>query len=88
VGKTDGKTWDHRGHSFAAAEAMRRVLVESTRRKGQVMHRVQQQCADFGAHSIDGQGTLALVHNGLKWPTPADGPRMRREGASRGEFNY
>src|SRR3954464_8496014 len=30
----EGRQWDHRGHSFAAAaEAMRRILVESARRK-------------------------------------------------------
>lgn len=33
------KPWDGRGHFFAAAaEAMRRILVESARRKGRVQH--------------------------------------------------
>jgi RNA polymerase sigma factor (TIGR02999 family) len=31
--------WDHRGHFFsAAAEAMRRILIEQARRKGRVRH--------------------------------------------------
>ena len=34
VGTADGDRWDHRGHFFAAAaEAMRRILVENARRK-------------------------------------------------------
>ena len=39
VGPADPTRWDHRGHFFAAAaEAMRRILVESARRKGRVKH--------------------------------------------------
>src|SRR6516162_7545450 len=39
VGPVDGRRWDHRGHFFAAAaEAMRRILVESARRKGSLKH--------------------------------------------------
>jgi RNA polymerase sigma factor (TIGR02999 family) len=35
VGDPEGSDWDNRGHFFAAAaEAMRRILVESARRKG------------------------------------------------------
>jgi RNA polymerase sigma factor (TIGR02999 family) len=35
VGPTDEKRWQNRGHFFAAAaEAMRRILIESARRKG------------------------------------------------------
>ena len=34
VGRRQGQHWDHRGHFFAAAaEAMRRILVENARRK-------------------------------------------------------
>ncbi len=34
VGNSDGPGWNHRGHFFAAAaEAMRRILVENARRK-------------------------------------------------------
>jgi RNA polymerase sigma factor (TIGR02999 family) len=39
VGDPDGTTWDNRGHFFAAAaEAMRRILVEDARRKGRQKH--------------------------------------------------
>ncbi|MBI3409663.1 MAG: sigma-70 family RNA polymerase sigma factor [Planctomycetes bacterium] len=39
VGPSDDKRWDGRGHFFAAAaEAMRRILVESARRKGRLQH--------------------------------------------------
>jgi RNA polymerase sigma factor (TIGR02999 family) len=36
---SEGATWDHRGHFFAAAaEAMRRILVEAARRKRRLKH--------------------------------------------------
>ena len=39
AGPADGTPWQGRGHFFAAAaEAMRRILVESARRKGRVKH--------------------------------------------------
>src|SRR5262245_37647595 len=39
VGPADECRWDHRGHFFAAAaEAMRRILVESARRKDSLKH--------------------------------------------------
>ena len=39
VGTPDGDRWDHRGHFFAAAaEAMRRLLVENARRKKRCKH--------------------------------------------------
>ena len=39
VGDPKGSDWDGRGHFFAAAaEAMRRILVESARRKGRERH--------------------------------------------------
>jgi RNA polymerase sigma factor (TIGR02999 family) len=39
VGPADAAHWDHRGHFFAAAaEAMRRILVEAARRKGRLRH--------------------------------------------------
>ncbi len=39
VGNPQGQHWDHRGHFFAAAaEAMRRILVETARRKQTVRH--------------------------------------------------
>jgi len=39
VGPADEKQWDHRGHFFAAAaEAMRRILVDRARRKAAARH--------------------------------------------------
>jgi RNA polymerase sigma factor (TIGR02999 family) len=39
VGTPDCDQWDHRGHFFAAAaEAMRRILVDAARRKGREKH--------------------------------------------------
>src|SRR5262245_33470100 len=39
VGPADDRRWDSRGHFFAAAaEAMRRILVENARRKSRVKH--------------------------------------------------
>ena len=39
VGPDPGKPWNGRGHFFAAAaEAMRRILVEAARRKGRAKH--------------------------------------------------
>jgi RNA polymerase sigma factor (TIGR02999 family) len=39
VGSAEDRRWDSRGHFFAAAaEAMRRILVENARRKGRVKH--------------------------------------------------
>src|SRR5262249_19910163 len=39
VGGNDGRSWDSRGHFFAAAaEAMRRILVEQARRKQRGRH--------------------------------------------------
>jgi RNA polymerase sigma factor (TIGR02999 family) len=39
VGDAQGQHWDHRGHFFAAAaEAMRRILVDAARRKQAVRH--------------------------------------------------
>jgi RNA polymerase sigma factor (TIGR02999 family) len=39
VGSPDGDHWNHRGHFFAAAaEAMRRILVENARRKQRHKH--------------------------------------------------
>jgi RNA polymerase sigma factor (TIGR02999 family) len=39
IGPGDGKPWDDRGHFFAAAaEAMRRILVDAARRKSRTKH--------------------------------------------------
>jgi RNA polymerase sigma factor (TIGR02999 family) len=39
VGTPEGDRWDHRGHFFAAAaEAMRRILIDQARRKAALRH--------------------------------------------------
>ena len=49
VGRSDENRWDNRGHFFAAAaEAMRRILVESARRK-----HGPERGGDFTRHDLD-----------------------------------
>jgi RNA polymerase sigma factor (TIGR02999 family) len=48
VGSADAARWDHRGHFFAAAaEAMRRILVEAARRKAAEKHGGKRTRVDF-----------------------------------------
>jgi RNA polymerase sigma factor (TIGR02999 family) len=48
VGTSEPRSWDNRGHFFgAAAEAMRRILVESARRKKRVKHGGGRQRVDW-----------------------------------------
>jgi RNA polymerase sigma factor (TIGR02999 family) len=48
VHPADGKIWNGRGHFFgAAAEAMRRILVESARRKARLRHGGEWKRADL-----------------------------------------
>jgi RNA polymerase sigma factor (TIGR02999 family) len=62
----DEKRWENRGHFFAAAaEAMRRILVENARRKGRVRHggglrRVDLLDADAFAAPTDDEQILLL----------------------------
>lgn len=45
---SDNQNWDSRGHFFAAAaEAMRRILVDNARRKSRVRHGVAYQHVDI-----------------------------------------
>ena len=59
VGTPDGDRWDHRGHFFAAAaEAMRRILVEAARRKkagkhGGGLHRRDANDLPIAAPPVD-----------------------------------
>jgi RNA polymerase sigma factor (TIGR02999 family) len=49
IGPNQREQWDTRGHFFAAAaEAMRRLLVESARRKGRQRQSIGQNRADVG----------------------------------------
>lgn len=65
----DQQTWDGRGHFFAAAaEAMRRILVESARRKNRLKHggqfqRVDGDEIDFAVPAPDDD--LLAVHESL-----------------------
>ena len=55
VGPTDGEKWDNRAHFFAAAaEAMRRILVESARRKDRLKHGGGRARADFDLAALPG----------------------------------
>ena len=48
VGKNNDQSWDNRGHFFAAAaEAMRRILIENARRKGRDKRGADWQRVDF-----------------------------------------
>ena len=69
VGQAPDQRWDHRGHFFAAAaEAMRRILVEHARRKGRHKHgggrqRVPLDGAQPAYH--DGAAELLAIHEAL-----------------------
>src|SRR5262249_13760917 len=53
VGGEQQTPWDSRGHFFAAAaEAMRRILVESARRKNRVKHGGGHEPADLEDHAL------------------------------------
>ncbi len=66
VGPEDREQWDSRGHFFAAAaEAMRRILVEDARRKQRIKHggdlkRVDLLDADAAIEPNDHESLLAL----------------------------
>jgi RNA polymerase sigma factor (TIGR02999 family) len=66
VGGNQGQQWAGRGHFFAAAaEAMRRILVENARRKGRAKHGGQRQRLALDAEQFPGrlttdEGMLAL----------------------------
>jgi RNA polymerase sigma factor (TIGR02999 family) len=56
VGKED-PGWQNRGHFFAAAaEAMRRILIESARRKGRLRHGGAQERVDLTEAMLAGVG--------------------------------
>ena len=53
VGEGQEQRWDSRGHFFAAcAEAMRRILVESARRKERLKHGGELQRVDLEEHDV------------------------------------
>jgi RNA polymerase sigma factor (TIGR02999 family) len=53
VGVTDERRWDSRGHFFAAAaQAMRRILVDSARHKARVKHGGELQRVDLDVQDV------------------------------------
>ena len=69
VGPADGRQWDSRGHFFAAAaEAMRRILVENARRKGREKHGGgrRREYGEFdGLHDDGSPEDLLALHEAL-----------------------
>jgi RNA polymerase sigma factor (TIGR02999 family) len=69
VGDADGPAWENRGHFFAAAaEAMRRILVERARHKrrrrhGGELRRVKLDEVNLG--DFDAAGDLLALHEAL-----------------------
>lgn len=64
VGNDAQHYWDSRGHFFAAAaQAMRRILIENARRKRRAKHggRHQQQMVDLDSLILDGRADELLV---------------------------
>jgi RNA polymerase sigma factor (TIGR02999 family) len=63
VGASEGQGWDNRGHFFAAAaEAMRRVLIDRARRKTSVKHRGNRGRIDLEQVSLaDGREAELLA---------------------------
>lgn len=59
VGGNDRQQWDGRGHFFAAAaEAMRRILIENARRKGRV-----KRGGDFNRHDLHDNAAVVAPDN-------------------------
>src|SRR5262249_41118073 len=81
VGKGDGPHWDGRGHFFAAAaEAMRRILVENARRKRRLKRGGDRQRVDLGqveAVSDAPPEDLLARDEALALPAGEDGPKAQ-----------
>jgi RNA polymerase sigma factor (TIGR02999 family) len=86
VDANSAEQWENRGHFFAAAaEAMRRILVENARRKGRIRHggglrRVDLLEADMAASSDDEQILLldeALTRLAAARPQAAELVKLR-----------
>lgn len=67
---TDEQTWDNRGHFFAAAaEAMRRILIENARRKSRVKRWGGQQrleINDLGLSDTTPDDKILLINEALE----------------------
>lgn len=88
VGKAPDQHWDHRGHFFAAAaEAMRRILVERARRKQSLKHGGHLLHQDADLADMPGSDTLhplevltvheALAGLAVKSPRKAELVKLR-----------
>lgn len=70
VGSNEQKAWDNRRHFFAAAaEAMRRILVESARRKSRLKHggdRQRLELVDQHAALVRDAGQVLAVNDALE----------------------
>jgi RNA polymerase sigma factor (TIGR02999 family) len=70
VGADEPKGWNSRGHFFAAAaEAMRRILVDRARRKGRLRHGGDLERVDLEHVTVateDNHATVLAVHEALE----------------------
>jgi RNA polymerase sigma factor (TIGR02999 family) len=70
VGKQNVARWDGRGHFFAAAaEAMRRILVENARRKGRLKHggrRAKEEADLDGLPASEPDREILALHDALE----------------------
>jgi RNA polymerase sigma factor (TIGR02999 family) len=77
VGSGNDHRWENRGHFFAAAaEAMRRILVDSARRKARVRHggdRIRLPLPDQLAQGHDDQMDLIALSDALDQLAATDG---------------
>lgn len=69
VDSADQDQWNSRGHFFgAAAEAMRRILVENARRKNRVKHGGELKRVEFNPEALAGDSSadqILAVHEAL-----------------------
>lgn len=86
IGSEERQVWQSRGHFFgAAAEAMRRILVDRARQKASIRHgggleRVELQQVNLAME--DSPDTLLAVHEALEnltraWPEKAEIVKLR-----------
>src|SRR5437773_7760173 len=70
VGSEEQKTWNSRGHFFgAAAEAMRRILVDRARQKARIRHGGELERVDLDHVTIateDNDDMVMAIHDALE----------------------
>jgi RNA polymerase sigma factor (TIGR02999 family) len=86
VGSAEGQSWNNRGHFFAAAaESMRRILVERARRRHRMKHGGEYQRVDLAQLDVaisEDDGMVLAVNEALeklgeKDPTGAELIKLR-----------